>query len=120
LLTAAHFRDAFLGFRARDPDVESWIVWNEATHTRSLSAERPGGGGAILRRGGAQLRRLPVVGGDVLDISGMTASVGVFQRHARERPRICRCTTDVCQAPPTRHRLGLRLGRSARPGAPGQ
>ena len=41
---AAHagpFEREFVRFRARYPDVHEWIVWNEANHPLSLTADRP-------------------------------------------------------------------------------
>ena len=84
----AAFRRAFLGFRERYPEVEAWIVWNEANHPLAKSARRPG---RVARLFDVVARNCPgckVVGADVLDISGMVAWVRAFERQAHERPRI--------------------------------
>jgi hypothetical protein len=88
LPTREQFRSAFAGFRERYPEVDAWVVWNEANHPRSRSARHPG---RVARFFDAAARACPwcrIVGADVLDISGMTAWVRAFQRHAHERPRI--------------------------------
>jgi hypothetical protein len=84
----AEFRRAFLGFRERYPQVRSWIVWNEANHPRSRSANKPGRVARLFDVVARNCRGCRVVGADVLDISGMASWVRRFQRRARERPRI--------------------------------
>ena len=41
LPTARAFEREFVRFRARYPEVRDWIVWNEANHPFSLTANRP-------------------------------------------------------------------------------
>jgi len=85
---SAEFRRAFLGFRERYPEVASWIVWNEANHPLAMSARHPGRVARLFDVVARNCARCKIVGADVLDISGMTAWVRAFWRHARERPRI--------------------------------
>jgi hypothetical protein len=84
----AQFLRAFMGFRDRYPEVDSWIVWNEANHPRSLSAKRPGRIARLFDVVARNCAGCRLIGADVLDIAGMTSWVRAFERHARERPRI--------------------------------
>ena len=88
LPTDAQFAREFRRFRARYPDVRDWLVWNEANHPFSLTANRPR---RAARYFGVVARNCPgcnVVAADVLDVSGMTSWVRRFQRYASETPRI--------------------------------
>ncbi len=88
LPTARQFANQFRRFRARYPDVRDWLVWNEANHPFSLTANRPRRAARYLDVVARNCRRCNVVAADVLDVSGMTAWISRFQRHATERPRI--------------------------------
>jgi hypothetical protein len=107
-----------LGFRARGPEVESWIVANETNHVRSLSTKDRGRVARFVDVVARHRVDCRLVGPNALDVSGMTASVRAFQRHARERPHIWGLHNDVWQTPNVSD-LELPLGRFARPGAPG-
>ena len=82
------FKREFLRFRARYPDVRQWIVWNEANHPFSLTANRPRRAARFFDVVARNCRRCRVVAADVLDVSGMTRWVSRFERQARARVRI--------------------------------
>ncbi len=88
LPTAVQFERAFLRVRARYPDVRDWIVWNEANHPFSLTGDRPRRAARFFDVVAWNCRGCRIVAADVLDVSGMTAWVRRFQRHAVHRPRI--------------------------------
>jgi hypothetical protein len=88
LPTDVQFAREFRRFRARYPDVRDWLVWNEANHPFSLTANRPR---RAARYFGIVARNCPgcnVVAADVLDVRGMTSWIKRFQRYASETPRI--------------------------------
>jgi hypothetical protein len=88
LPTDVQFAREFRRFRARYPDVRDWLVWNEANHPFSLTANRPR---RAARYFGIVARNCPgcnVVAADVLDVRGMTSWIRRFQRYASETPRI--------------------------------
>ena len=74
------FAREFRRFRARYPDVRDWIVWNEANHPFSLTANRPRRAARYFGIVARNCRGCRVVAADVLDVSGMTAWVRRFQR----------------------------------------
>ena len=82
------FEHEFRRFRARYPDVRDWIVWNEANHPFSLTAGRPRRAAQYFDVVAWNCPGCRIVAADVLDVSGMTAWVRRFQRHAVNRPRI--------------------------------
>jgi hypothetical protein len=88
LPTDLEFARAFKRFRARYPEVRDWLVWNEANHPFSLTANRPRRAARYFGIVARNCRGCNVVAADVLDVSGMTAWVKRFQRYAPERPRI--------------------------------
>ena len=79
---------SFLAFRERYPQVDSWVVWNEANHPLSRSSTRPGRIARLFDAVARNCAGCRIIGADVLDISGMTGWVRAFLRRARERPRI--------------------------------
>ena len=88
LPTARQFARAFRGVRDRYPDVRDWIAWNEANHPFSLTGDRPRRAAQYFDAIAWSCRGCRIVAADVLDVSGMTAWVRRFQRHAVHRPRI--------------------------------
>jgi hypothetical protein len=88
LPTDAQFAREFKRFRARYPEVRDWLVWNEANHPFSLTANRPRRAARYFGIVARNCRGCNVVAADVLDVSGMTAWVERFKRYATERPRI--------------------------------
>jgi hypothetical protein len=88
LPTDAQFAREFKRFRARYPDVRDWIVWNEANHPFSLTANRPRRAARYFGIVARNCRGCNVVAADVLDVTGMTSWVKRFQRYATETPRI--------------------------------
>ncbi len=88
LPTPRRFEREFVRFRARYPDVRDWIVWNEANHPFSLTADRPRRAARYFDAVARNCARCRVVAADVLDVSGMAAWVRRFQRYADARPRI--------------------------------
>ena len=82
------FERQFVRFRARYPDVRQFIVWNEANHPFSLTANRPRRAARYFEAVARNCGRCRVVAADVLDVRGMTRWVGRFERHARRRVRI--------------------------------
>jgi hypothetical protein len=88
LPTDLDFARQFKRFRARYPYVRDWLVWNEANHPFSLTANRPRRAARYFGIVARNCRGCNVVAADVLDVSGMTAWVKRFQRYAPEKPRI--------------------------------
>jgi hypothetical protein len=88
LPTDLQFARQFKRFRARYPYVRDWLVWNEANHPFSLTANRPRRAARYYGIVARNCRGCNVVAADVLDVSGMTAWVKRFVRYAPERPRI--------------------------------
>jgi hypothetical protein len=88
LPTDLQFARAFKRFRARYPEVRDWLVWNEANHPFSLTANRPRRAARYFGIVARNCRGCNVVAADVLDVSGMTGWVKRFLRYAPERPRI--------------------------------
>jgi hypothetical protein len=88
LPTDQQFARAFKRFRKRYPDVRDWLVWNEANHPFSLTANRPRRAARYFGIVARNCRGCNVVAADVLDVRGMTAWVKRFQRYAPARPRI--------------------------------
>jgi hypothetical protein len=82
------FERQFVRFRARYPYVRDWIVWNEANHPFSLTANRPRRAARFFEAVARNCPRCRVVAADVLDVSGMTRWVSRFKRHVRTRVRI--------------------------------
>jgi hypothetical protein len=82
------FEREFVRFRARYPDVLDWIVWNEANHPFSLTAQRPRRAARFFDAVARNCAGCRVVAADVLDVSGMSAWVRAFMRHAHAPPRI--------------------------------
>ena len=82
------FERAFRRIRARYPDVRDWIAWNEANHPFSLTANRPRRAAQYFDAVAWNCAGCRIVAADVLDVSGMSAWVRRFQRHAVHRPRI--------------------------------
>lgn len=82
------FEREFVRFRARYPGVRDWIVWNEANHPFSLTANRPRRAARYFDAVARNCARCRVVAADVLDVSGMAEWVLRFKRHAHARPRI--------------------------------
>ena len=68
--------------------MRDWIVWNEANHPFSLTANRPGRAAQYFDAVARNCRRCNVVAADVLDVSGMVQWVSRFKRRARMSPRI--------------------------------
>lgn len=88
LPTDVQFARAFRRFRARYPDVRDFIVWNEANHPFSLTANRPRRAARYFGIVARNCVGCNVVAADVLDVSGMTAWVKRFKRYASEPARI--------------------------------
>ena len=88
LPTPARFEREFVRFRARYPGVHEWIVWNEANHPLSLTANRPRRAARYFDAVARNCALCRVVAADVLDIHGMTEWVARFKRHARFPPRL--------------------------------
>jgi hypothetical protein len=88
LPTRRQFEREFVRFRERYPDVRDWIVWNEANHPFSLTANRPRRAARFFDAVARNCAGCRVVAADVLDVSGMSAWVRAFMRHAHARPRI--------------------------------
>lgn len=88
LPAAARFEREFRRFRDRYPFIRDWIVWNEANHPFSLTANRPGRAAAYFDAVAWNCRGCRIVAADVLDVSGMVPWVRRFQRRAAHRPRI--------------------------------
>jgi len=88
LPTARRFEREFIRFRKRYPDVRDWLVWNEANHPSSLTANHPSRAAKYFDAVARNCRRCRVVAADVLDVPGMSGWVHRFKRHARSRVRI--------------------------------
>jgi hypothetical protein len=88
LPSAREFEREFVRFRSRYPEVRDWIVWNEANHPLSLTANRPRRAAQFFDAVARNCARCNVVAADVLDVSGMESWVSRFRRHAYMRPRI--------------------------------
>jgi hypothetical protein len=88
LPTARRFERQFVRLRARYPEVRDWIVWNEANHPFSLTANRPRRAARYFDAVARNCFGCNVVAADVLDVSGMSSWVARFKRHARMRPRL--------------------------------
>jgi hypothetical protein len=88
LPTPRAFEREFVRFRARYPDVRDWIVWNEANHPFSLTANRPRRAARFFDAVARNCARCRVVAADVLDVSGMAEWVSAFERHAHAQVRI--------------------------------
>jgi len=82
------FKREFRRVRARYPDVRDFIVWNEANHPLSLTANRPGRAARYFAIVAHNCRGCRVVAADILDVSGMTYWIRRFQRAVTVRPRI--------------------------------
>jgi hypothetical protein len=82
------FEREFVRFRARYPEVRDWIVWNEANHPFSLTANRPRRAARYFDAVARNCARCRVVAADVLDVRGMSSWLRRFRRHAHMRPRI--------------------------------
>ena len=68
LPTPRRFEREFVRFRARYPDVRDWIVWNEANHPFSLTADRPRRAARYFDAVARNCARCRVVAADVLDV----------------------------------------------------
>jgi len=88
LPTDVQFAREFRRFRTRYPDVRDWLVWNEANHPFSLTANRPRKAARYFGIVARNCRGCRVVAADVLDVTGMTSWIKRFQRYASETPRI--------------------------------
>jgi hypothetical protein len=88
LPTRAQFERQFRRVRARYPFVRNWIAWNEGNHPASLTAHRPRRAARFFDAIARNCRRCHIVAADVLDVSGMSAWIRAFRRHAVHRPRI--------------------------------
>jgi hypothetical protein len=82
------FEREFVRFRERYPEVRDWIVWNEANHPFSLTANRPRQAARFFDAVARNCARCNVVAADVLDVGGMADWVRRFKRHAHMRPKI--------------------------------
>jgi hypothetical protein len=82
------FTREFRRMRARYPDVRDFIVWNEANHPFSLTANRPRRAARLFAIVARNCRGCRVVAADVLDVNGMIAWIRRFKRAATVRPRI--------------------------------
>jgi hypothetical protein len=115
LPTDRAFAREFRRFRARYPDVRDYVVWNEANHPFSLTANKPGRAARYFGIVARNCRGCRVVAADVLDVSGMTAWVRRFKRAARVRPRIWGihnyCDTNKLRSRGTRALLEMTRGQ---------
>jgi hypothetical protein len=82
------FEHQFVRIRERYPDVRSFIVWNEANHPFSLTANRPRHAARFFDAVARNCGGCNVVAADVLDVSGMSSWIRRFKRAAHMRIKL--------------------------------
>ena len=88
LPSAAAYENQFLAFRQRYPDVDQFIVWNEANHCSQPTCHRPDMAAAYYDVVVDACSYCTVVAADVLDSSDMAGWLTEFKRKARNAPKI--------------------------------
>ena len=82
------FEHQFVRIRERYPDVREFIVWNEANHPASLTANRPGHAARFFDAVARNCVSCNVVAADVLDVRGMAGWIHRFKRAAHMRIKL--------------------------------
>jgi hypothetical protein len=88
LPSVRRFRREFLAFRARYPQVKSFVTWNEANHCSQPLCHKPKLAARYYDAIRAACTACTIVAADVLDDRNMPAWVEAFHREARGRKRI--------------------------------
>jgi hypothetical protein len=88
LPTQRQFERQFKRFRRRYPHVRDWLVWNEANHPSSLTAEHPRRAAQLFDAVARNCRGCRVVAADVIDTPNMAGWVEKFRHYARHTARI--------------------------------
>lgn len=88
LPTVAEFRDAFLAFRARYPQVRVYAAWNEINNAAQPTYDHPERAAEYYDVVRANCPGCVVVAGDVLDAPGMAGYLARYRRHLSSAPQI--------------------------------